>query len=366
MPLVQMPTPRALGFFLPAEFVAPCGDWLAWPDDDALWMGYLEPVREEVAALVQTIARFEPVHLLVAGDAVLADARRRVGNTVSFHPIPYSDAWVRDSGPIFLVNGQGEALLTDWEFNGWGNKYSSHPDNDIPRAMARSLGCAVASAGIVLEGGSIEPDGQGTILTTRQCLLAKDRNPGLSQAQIEERLREYLGIRQVLWLNDGLQNDHTDGHIDTLARFIDPDRAVAATCEDRAHRDYAATRENLDLLKSSNGSGGRPLSVIELPLPRNAMEFDGYALPASYANYYVCNGAVIVPQYGDPNDAKALGILRPLFPDREIIGLSARALMTGGGAFHCITQHQPEGTLRKGPWGAPDDNARDRSDEAFR
>ena len=148
-----------------------------------------------------------------------------------------------NSGPIFLVNGQGEALLTDWEFNGWGNKYSSHPDNDIPRSMARSLGCAIASAGIVLEGGSIDPDGQGTISATRQCLLSKDRNPGLSQAQIEERLREYLGIHRILWLNDGLQNDHTDGHIDTLARFIDSDRVIAAVCEDSAHGNYGRPRK---------------------------------------------------------------------------------------------------------------------------
>jgi agmatine deiminase len=203
----------------------------------------------------------------------------------------------------------------------------------------------VTAAGIVLEGGSIEPDGQGTILSTKQCLLSKERNPHLSQTQIEEKLREYLGIEQILWLKDGLKNDHTDGHIDTLARFIDSDRVLAVACEDSAHSNYNATQENIDILRSSKGSKGNAISVIELPLPKNAIEFDGYDLPASYANYYLCNGAVIVPQYGDPNDPVALGILRPLYPDREIIGLSARAIITGGGAFHCITQHQPQGSL---------------------
>ncbi len=307
MPLFQTQTPRTLGFFLPAELAPHAATWLAWPEDDELWMGYLERVREEVAALVSTIARFEPVHLLVASDAVLADAQRRVGHTVSFHRIPYSDVWVRDSGPIFLVNDQDEVLLTDWEFNGWGNKYSSRPDNDIPRSIAQSLGYGVISAGIVLEGGLIEPDGHGTILSTEQCLLSKERNPHLSQTQIEERLREYLGINRILWLKDGLQNDHTDGHIDTLARFIDRDRVLAAVSEDSAHGNYAATQENFDILKSSKGSGGSPLSVIELPLPRKAIEFDGHDLPTSYANYYVCNGAVIVPQYGDPNELGGAG-----------------------------------------------------------
>ena len=345
MSLLQTQTPRALGFFLPAESSPHSATWLAWPDDDALWMGCLERVREEFAALVNTIARFEPVHLLVANDAILADAQRRVGNNVFFHKIPYSDVWVRDSGPTFLVNHKEEVLLTDWEFNGWGNKFSSQPDNNIPLSIARSLDCAVASSGIVLEGGSIEPDGQGTILSTKQCLLSKERNPHLSQMQIEEKLREYLGINQILWLNDGLQNDHTDGHIDTLARFIDSDRVLAVTCEDSAHCNYEAARENIDILRSSKGSNGNAISVIELPLPKNPIEFDGYDLPASYANYYVCNGAVIVPQYGDPNDSVALNILRPLYPDREIVGLSARSIITGGGAFHCITQQQPKGSL---------------------
>jgi agmatine deiminase len=345
MPSLQSQTPRTLGFYLPAESAPHAATWLAWPDDDELWMGYLDRVREEVTAFVNTIARFEPVHLLVANDAVYADAQRRVGKNVFFHIVPYSDIWVRDSGPIFLVNNQDEVLLTDWEFNGWGNKFSSQPDNSIPRSMAQILDCTVASAGIVLEGGSIEPDGQGTILSTRQCLLSKERNPHLSQTQIEEKLREYLGINQVIWLNDGLQNDHTDGHIDTLARFIDCDRVLTVACEDSVHCNYNATQENIDILRSSRGSNGNAILVTELPLPKNAIEFDGYDLPASYANYYICNGAVIVPQYGDPNDSAALGILRPLYPDREIIGLSARALVTGGGAFHCITQQQPQGSL---------------------
>ncbi len=348
MSLFQTQTPRTLGFFLPAEAAPHAATWLAWPEGDELWMGWLERVRQEVAALVNTIARFEPVHLLVASDAVLADAQRRVGHNVFFFRVPYSDVWVRDSGPIFLVNDKEEVLLTDWEFNGWGNQFSSQPDNDIPRSIAQHLGCAAASAGIVLEGGSIEPDGQGTILSTEQCLLSMERNPHLSRTQIEERLREYLGIDRILWLKSGLQNDHTDGHVDTLARFIDSNRVLAVACEDSAHGDYAATQENIDILRSSRGSEGSPLSVIELPLPKNAIEFDGYDLPASYANYYVCNGAVIVPQYGDPNDPVALGILRELYPDREIIGLSARAVVTGGGAFHCLTQHQPQGSL----WGA--------------
>lgn len=336
-------TPRALGFAMPAEWAPHAATWTAWPHDEEQWVGYLEPVRREFAAFVDTLARFEPVHLIVADEESEADARARLKSAnVTLHRVPHNDLWLRDSGAIFVSRGT-EVSLIDWEFNGWGGKYPAQLDNQIPNHMARILGGKLWRAGIVMEGGSLEVNGQGVCLTTRQCLLSPGRNPHLDEEELEGYLRDYLGVHSVIWLGEGLEGDHTDGHIDTIARFVREHTIVSAVCEDESDPNYWPLRENLEILESLGG-----FQIVKLPLPKNPLYLDDTRLPPTYANFYIANGAVLVPVYGDPNDEKALEVLRKVFPERQVIGLMARNLITGGGAFHCVTQQQPAGQIWAG------------------
>jgi agmatine deiminase len=327
---------------MPAEWRPHASTWMAWPHDDEQWMGMLEPVRREFAALVDRIAQHEPVDLLVADDESESDARRRLtAQTVRLHRVAHQDVWLRDSGPIF-VSLDSEIALVDWEFNGWGGKYPAGLDNRIPLHVARILGSAPPfHPGIVMEGGSIEVNGAGVGLTTRQCLLSATRNPALGERDLERALLEYLGIREIMWLENGLEGDHTDGHIDTMTRFVDERTIVTSICEDRADPNHETLAANLDRLKSMAGR----FTIVELPVPTGRIEFAGERLPLTYANFYIVNGAVIVPTYGAAEDSRALSILRPLFGGRDVVGVPARALITGGGAFHCVTQQQPVGRL---------------------
>lgn len=328
---------------MPAEWTAHTATWTAWPYDDGKWLGYLEPVRQEFAALVNTLAKFEPVHLVVNDEESEADAKRRLIGDITVHCIPHDDLWLRDSGAIF-VRKNGLVAPVNWEFNGWGGKYPAHLDNQIPQHIARILGAKLFNAPLVMEGGSLEVNGLGIGLTTRQCLLSPGRNPGLDEEDLETYLRDYLGIDHLIWLGEGLEGDHTDGHVDTLTRFTDATTVVTAVCEDESDPNWRPLQENLEILESLGA-----FRVVKLPLPKNPLWLDAKTrLPTTYANFYIFNGAVLVPQYGDPNDERALGILRPLFPGREVIGLQSQALITGGGSFHCVTQQQPQGVLWRG------------------
>jgi agmatine deiminase len=337
------------GFAMPPEWNPHAATWMGWPSDDDLWIGELEPVRREFADLVRAVAAFEPVELLVRDAEAETDAASRLaGANVRLHSVPYNDVWLRDSGPIF-VGREGRLRLVNWEFNGWGGKYDAAVDNEVPRQVARILGTTTIDTGVVMEGGSIEVNGAGCVLTTRQCLLSPTRNPDLSDAEIEAVLAAYLGTPRVLWLDAGLEGDHTDGHIDTITRFTDARTIVSVTCEDRDDANYAPTMLNLERLRAFTDAEGQPFRVVELPLPRARAEFDGQRLPLTYANFYLVNDAVLVPVYGDANDTRALEVLRPLFPGREVHGVMARHLITGGGAFHCVTQQQPTGVVTSEP-----------------
>ncbi len=331
---------------MPPEWHPHAATWMAWPHDDEQWVGLLEPVRREFQAFVEAIGLREPVELIVADDESETDARRRLSRgTVRFHRVPHQDLWLRDSGPIFLSRGD-EVALVDWEFNGWGEKYPADLDNQIPTHVARLLGdVPLYKPGIVMEGGSIEVDGGGTVLTTRQCLLSPHRNPGLTEAALEQHLRDGVGVDRVIWLDEGLEGDHTDGHIDTISRFADRHTIVTATCDDRADRNHAVLAANLERLREARDASGQRYRVVELPIPVRPAQFEGERLPLTYANFYVINGAVLLPVYGDEHDDRAVQVLGPLFPGREIVPLNARALITGGGAFHCVTQQQPAGRL---------------------
>jgi agmatine deiminase len=330
---------------MPAEWAPHAATWTAWPCDDDLWVGELEEVRREFGRFVAAIAAHEPVRLLVRDTEAEQDARQRLQSAdVRYHHYRYDDVWLRDSGPIFIKGGDRLRLL-NWEFNGWGQKYSATRDNGIPRIVAGLLDTKTIDTGVVLEGGSIEVNGAGAVLTTRQCLLSPKRNPSLGEADLEQMLRDALGVSDVLWLDGGLEGDHTDGHIDTITRFVDETTIVTVSCEDPADANFAVTRANADRLRGFRDCRGRPFRVVELPLPRKRVDFEGERLPLTYANFYVVNGAVLVPIYGDANDAWALDLLRPLFPGRTVQGIMARHLITGGGAFHCVTQQQPAGLV---------------------
>ncbi|MGH7355213.1 MAG: agmatine deiminase family protein [Candidatus Rokuibacteriota bacterium] len=346
---MTLPTPRDLGFRAPAEWEPHAATWAAWPFDDELWFGRLEGVRREMAAFVHTVARFEAVRLLVRDAEAEDDARRRLaGLPVGFVRVPLDDAWLRDNGPTFVRDRAGRVSFVHWAFNGWGQKFEWARDTEAPQAMARALGVRPWRLEVVLEGGAIEVDGQGAALTTRQCLLHPKRNPQLGEADYETLLRDYLGVERVIWLERGLEGDHTDGHVDTLARFTDADTIVCSVEPHPADPNRAALVDNLVRLSGTRRSDRVGYRVVALAVPHLGIGPDGERLPGSYANFYIGNGFVVVPQFGDANDAPALGRLRPLFHGREVIGLSARELLIGGGAFHCLTQPQPAGALWRG------------------
>ena len=341
---------------MPPEWAPHAATWTSWPFDDDLWVGHLDGVRAEFAALVTTIARFEPVYLNVRDEETEADARRRISAAaaldeqvlanITYNRIPLNDVWFRDNGPLFVQDASGRVAMTDWGFNAWGGKYAPWDDDDrAPAALAERLGMRRFEAPAVMEGGSLELNGHGVCLTTRSCLLEPNRNPNLSESAIEQLLRSYLGVTNLVWLEQGLEGDHTDGHIDTIVRFTDDDTIVCAVEPREDDPNHVTMARNLEQLRALRTAAGKPYRVIELPLPLRRMELEGERLPPTYANFYVGNGFVVVPQYGDPNDESALAILRPLFPGREVIGLSAVSLITGGGAFHCVTQQQPLGEV---------------------
>ncbi len=330
---------------------------MAFPADNIEWLGHLEEVRQEFAAFIRTLSSFELVHLIVRDEETETEARARLtGANVVFHRFMHNDVWLRDCAPLFVTKGN-EVAAVDWEFNGWGMKFDAVLDNQIPDFVASYLEMPILKTGIVMEGGSLEVNGAGVALTTRQCLHSKFRNPNLSELDLEKALHDYLGIKKVLWLENGLEGDHTDGHIDTITRFVNENTIITSVCEDESDVNFQTMQDNLERLKTFKNLDGAPFKILELPLPKNRLEhvgeiaasqgLVGERLPPTYANFYIANGAVIVPTYNDPNDERALEILKPLFLNRQVIGLGSRAIINGGGSFHCVTQQQPLGEASK-------------------
>ncbi len=344
------PTPASLGFRMPAEWAPHRGTWLSWPHKDATWPGGFEPVPGIFAAMVRELTRGEDVHINVTGPdmeenvrTLLARERADLGR-VRFHHNPTNDAWCRDHGPIFLersVDGRPEQAIVDWDYNAWGGKYPPYDlDDVVPTRIGKELGLRVFHPGIVLEGGSIDVNGRGTLLTTDACLLNPNRNPALTRAQIEQYLRDYLGVTRILWLGDGIVGDDTDGHVDDLTRFVDSTTVVTVVEDDPADENYEPLQENLQRLRSMKDQDGAGLRVELLPMPRPLFH-DGQRLPASYANFYVANGLVLLPGYDRGRDGQARATLERLFPDRRVVVIDCTDLVWGLGAFHCVTQQWP-------------------------
>ncbi len=320
----------------PAEWGPHAGVWTAFPWDVQEWGAALAAAQREVAAFVRELSRWESVHLLVR-PAVADLARSQIGAAgpypVYYEEVPYGDIWLRDTGPLFVKAETGwQAVRFGW--NGWGNKYLLAHDETVGAAIARRTGTPLVMHPLVVEGGALETDGRGTFLTTERCLLGGDRNPGWTRLQVEAVLAEYLGAQRVHWLTGCLRNDHTDGHIDTLARFAAPGLVLCAQgdADDPNRETLAEVAAQLQALGE--------FAVQTLPSP-GAVGYGEQWLPASYLNFYIANGAVLVPTYGCDRDEEAIAILQDCFRDRSVVGLSAKAILSGGGAFHCITQQQP-------------------------
>ncbi len=345
----EAPTPASLGFRMPAEWESHAATWLTWPRPEGISFPDIhERIPPVYAKLIETLAPHEDVCVNVwdaDAEAVARKALQANGASlerVRFHHHQAYEPWCRDHGPIFIRNAEtGERAVTDWEYNAWGGKYPPFDlDNEVPAKIAGLRGLKRFVPGMVLEGGSIDVNGGGTLLTTESCLLNPNRNPGLSKVEIEERLKAFLGVTKILWLGDGIVGDDTDGHVDDLTRFIAPNVVATAVEEDPDDVNCAALQDNLERLRSMTDQAGRPLRIVELPMPA-PVTFRGERLPASYANFYIANGVVIVPTYRCANDAKAIEILQAEFPDRRVAGIDSTDLAWGFGSFHCITQQEP-------------------------
>ena len=340
--------PARLGYRWPAEWEPHASTWLSWPKNPATWPGKFEPVPAEFAEFVRTLAKFEAVNILAGGSAVMRQARVLVGNVqnVTLHDIETNDAWCRDHGPTFLSfdkgQSQGEAALIDWEYNAWGGKYPPFDkDNEVPRKIAELQSRRCFRTGIILEGGAIDGNGLGTVMTTKSCLLNPNRNPQLSQSDLERYLSDYLGARKTLWLTGGeIAGDDTDGHIDQIARFVGPRTIVVSLSDDPADDNYAPTHLNWNELSQMADQDGQPLALVPLPLPA-AKYVDGQRLPCGYCNFVFANGGVIVPQFEDPADFQAIKVLQELMPDRRVVGSPSLHLIWGLGSFHCLSQQEP-------------------------
>jgi agmatine deiminase len=351
-------TPRELGYRMPAEWDRHEATWLAWPHNPEDWPGKFQPIPWLYAEIVRLLAARERVHILVDDTKAAQRATGMLERTganldqVNFHMWPTDRSWTRDTGPIFVRNAEGRVAITNWRFNGWAKYDNCALDDQFPARVTSLLEFeewrpSITLPGgalhrLVLEGGSIDTNGEGILITTEECLLSdvQQRNPGVSRELLEQALHDFLGFEQVIWLNRGIAGDDTHGHVDDITRFVARDTIVTAVEPDMTDPNHEPLAENLARLKAARNQRGKQFTVVELPMPKPVI-FRGQRLPASYANFYIANGLVLMPTFHDPNDRVALNILAELFPGREVIGIHCVDLVWGLGTLHCMTQQQP-------------------------
>ncbi|MHA7128070.1 agmatine deiminase family protein [Algoriphagus namhaensis] len=342
-------TPAELGYYFPAEFAPQEAMWLSWPHKEESWPGKIQKIYAPYAQFVKEVTKGQKVHINVADEAMKAAAiahLERAGvdlTQVFFHFFPTNDAWCRDHGPAFVINPEAEQkkAIVKWNYNAWGDKYPPYDlDNQIPIRIAEHLGIPYFKPGIVMEGGSVEFNGKGTLLTSTACLLNENRNPHLNQAQIEQYLCDYYGVKHILWVGDGIIGDDTDGHIDDITRFVNANTVVTVVEENKADENHEILSENLEMLKKMRLEDGKQLNIVELPMPAPVI-WEDQRLPASYANFYIGNEVVVVPTFRDKNDQKALDILANCFPEKRVIGIDSTDIIWGLGSFHCLSQQEP-------------------------
>ena len=339
-------TPAALGYRMPAEWEPHAATWLSWPRREGIsFPDSFDRVLPALRAMVEALIESEQVCINVCNGAHEAEAHAVLNGLrmerVTFYRIPTNEPWCRDHGPIFLTrNADPRLAIVDWDYNAWGGKYPPCDlDEVVPTRAAQFLHAPVFYPRMILEGGSIEVNGAGALLTTESCLLNPNRNPSLGRAEIEQRLCDYFGVREILWLAEGIDGDDTDGHIDDLARFVSENTVVTVVEVNREDRNYEPLQENLARLRQMKVEQG-DIKIVTLPMPKKIVR-EGQRLPASYANFYIANSCVLLPTFADPNDETALSALQKLFLDRRVIGIDWRELIWGLGTFHCLTQQQP-------------------------
>jgi agmatine deiminase len=348
--MIDLQYPAAQGFRMPAEWETHSATWLAWPHNQETWdVSVLPGVEQTYLAMIRALVTGEEVHILVNDLASRKSVENKIHiagiplDRVRLHIIPTKDAWIRDYGPNFLVNVNEEKIaFNNWQFDSWGGKYDDllH-DNETAGKIAQILKLPTFEPGIVLEGGAIDVNGKGTCLTTEPCLLNPNRNGGMDRETMEGYLKNYIGVQKIIWLKGGMEGDDTDGHIDNMARFVNPTTILCAyEEEDLADPNYEGLKDNYERLVSSTDPSGKPMNIIRLPMP-GKVEASSGRLPASYANFYIGNRAVLLPVYNTANDKKAQSILKETFPDREIVPIPCRELVQGFGSIHCVTQQQP-------------------------
>ncbi|MEO6838529.1 MAG: agmatine deiminase family protein [Ginsengibacter sp.] len=342
-------TPKELGYYFPAEFAKHEATWLSWPHKEASWPGKIESIYPSYVQFIKELTLGEKVCINVNDEAMKADALLHLQkenvdlSKVEFYFHPTNDAWCRDHGPAFLINSKAEKkkVIVDWNYNAWGNKYPPFDlDDIIPTLIGKELNLPVFYPGIIMEGGSVEFNGKGTILTSKACLLNPNRNPHLNQQQIEKYLCDYYGAEQILWIDEGIIGDDTDGHIDDTVRFVNEDTVIAVVEENKQDENYNLLQQNLKQLKKMRLLNGKQLNIIELPMPCEVI-YEEQRLPASYANFYISNHSVIVPLFQCKNDARALHIIQDAFPDRKVTGIDSTDIIWGLGSFHCMSQQEP-------------------------
>ena len=344
-----MSTPRSVGYYFPAEWERHAATWLSWPHKSASWPGKIGSIYSPYCRFIRTVTESEPVRINVNDEQMQASATQHLQKAgvdpsrIEFFFHPTNDAWCRDHGPAFLVNPQAEQkkVIVDWGYNAWGNKYPPYDlDDVIPSLIGKHYGLPVYHPGIVMEGGSVEFNGQGSLLTSTACLLHPNRNPQLGQAQVEQYLRDFYGVEQILWVDQGIEGDDTDGHIDDTVRFVNGDTVLAVVEENSSDANYSLLQDNLRQLHQMRLVNGKQLNIAELPMP-DPVEWEGQRLPASYANFYICNGAVVVPIFRCNKDEPALQIIQQCFPSRKVVGIDSTDIIWGLGSFHCLSQQEP-------------------------
>ena len=346
---ISHPTPKELGYRFPAEFEQHAATWLSWPHKEASWPGKIDRIYAPYGRFIQLLAENEAVHINVDNEEMRAFATKTLTDLetnmerVRFFTHPTNDAWCRDHGPAFLINPEAAQpkIIIDWNYNAWGNKYPPYElDDRIPTLIATAYQIPVLYPEIIMEGGSVDFNGKGTLITSESCLLNENRNPLLSRSGIEAYLEAFYGVDQILWVKDGIVGDDTDGHIDDTVRFVNEDTVLVAVEENKSDENYDLLQRNLTDLKTMRLLSGKQLNVIELPMPEKVV-YEGQRLPASYANFYIANGLVVVPVFNSARDDQALRIIEAAFPARRVVGIDSTDIIWGLGSCHCLSQQEP-------------------------
>lgn len=343
-----MQTPKELGYYFPAEWSKHESTWLSYPHNENSWPDKIHTIFPSYNLFIKELAKNEVVNINILSQEMNERVKEELialnvnMSNIRFHNFPTNDAWCRDHGPAFVINEKlGKKAIVDWSYNAWGGKYPYVLDDKIPSLIANELGLEVFKNNIIMEGGSVDFNGKGTLITTKACLLNENRNPNLNQSQIEENLINYYGVENVIWLGDGIDGDDTDGHVDDLTRFINEDTVVTVVEGDKMDENYSPLQENLKLLSKSRLENGKQLNIVELIMPEPVI-WEEQRLPASYANFYIANDSVIVPVFNSKNDNKAIYTLEECFKDRKVIGIDSTEIIWGLGSFHCLSQQEPK------------------------